>query len=121
MKLFRHIIYVLYSRYLINRYGYKRPKLEDRDILERIIFPYILSHSNPKTILDIGREGYEKFYNKFFAGRELWTLDIDPKQKEFGAKHHITDDVSNLKKHFKNNYFDFILMNGVFGWGLDKN
>jgi len=104
---------------LIKKYAYKRESFEDRDVLERIIFPYILARFNPKKILDIGREGYQEFYNEFFRGRELWTIDIDPAKNEFGSIHHITDDAANLKKYFKNNNFDFILMNGVLGWGLN--
>jgi SAM-dependent methyltransferase len=119
MLLFRIIYYFFYSRYLIKKYAYPRPKFEDRDVLERIIFPYVLSRLNPRRILDIGREDYQKFYNLFFRGRELWTLDKDPARQEFGADNHIVDDVANLRKHFQANYFDFILLNGVFGWGLN--
>jgi len=119
MLLFRIIYYFFYSRYLIKKYAYKRPKFEDRDVLERIIFPYVLSRLNPQRILDIGREDYQQFYNLFFQNRELWTIDKNPERREFGAKNHIIDDVANLKKYFSSNYFDFILMNGVFGWGLN--
>ncbi len=119
MLLFRIIYYFFYSRYLIKKYAYPRPKFEDRDVLERIIFPYVLSRLNPRRILDIGREDYQKFYNLFFRGRELWTLDKDPARQEFGADNHIVDDVANLRRYFTPNYFDFILLNGVFGWGLN--
>lgn len=112
--------YNFLAKKLIKKHAYDRKEFEDRDVLERIIFPYILAKFNPKKILDIGREDYQEFYNKFFHGRELWTIDIDPGKLEFGSLHHITDDVSNIKKYFSNNNFDFILMNGVFGWGLDK-
>jgi SAM-dependent methyltransferase len=105
---------------LINKYGYERPKFEDRDILERIIFPHILSYYAPQTVLDIGREGYTQFYNRFFRHSELWTLDYDPENEEFGANNHITDDVANLRKYFDENYLDLIIMNGVFGWGVNK-
>lgn len=105
---------------LIKKYAHKRKDLEDRDILERTIFPYVLASFNPKKILDIGREGDQEFYNEFFRGRELWTIDIDPAQYEFGSIHHITDDAANLKKYFKNNNFDFILMNKIFGYGLNN-
>ena len=114
-----------YYKYIANRlikeHGYKREQFEDRDVLERIIFPYILSFFNPRKILDIGREDYEEFYNEFFHKRELWTIDIDPGKQEFGSIHHITDDVSNIKKYFRDNFFCFILMNGVFGWGLNND
>jgi SAM-dependent methyltransferase len=109
------------AKKLIEEHAYERKEFEDRDVLERIIFPYILAFFNPKKILDIGREGYQEFYNEFFKNRELWTIDIDPGKQEFGSIHHITDDVSNIKKYFRNDFFDFILMNGVFGWGLNDN
>ena len=98
---------------------YEREEHEDRNVLEEIIFPYILATYEPQTILDIGREDYQQFYNEFFAGRELWSIDFDPERHEFGADKHITDDAANIKSHFQDNYFDFILMNGVFGWGLN--
>lgn len=120
LKPFRYLFYPLYTFYLIKRYTYKREKYEDRDILERIIFKYVLIHLDPKTILDIGREDYEHFYNKFFIGRKMWTIDLDPQKEEFGADNHIIDNVVNLQKHFQNNFFDLIIMNGVFGWGLNE-
>ncbi len=118
--IYRRIYYFFYSRYLIKKYAYQRLRFEDRDVLERIIFPYVLAYFNPNTILDIGREDYQQFYNHFFKGRELWTIDKDPARREFGAKNHIVGDAARLKKYFAPNYFDFILMNGVFGWGLNN-
>ena len=122
MNIFRKIYYNFLTKKIIKKnVHYERGKYEDRNVLEAIIFPYILAHKNPKTILDIGREDYQKFYNDFFKRRILWTMDNDPEREKYGAPgKHITDYASNLKKHFKNNYFDFILMNGVFGWGLNN-
>jgi SAM-dependent methyltransferase len=97
----------------------EREPLCDRIILEEIIFPNLLAYHDPKKILDIGREEYESFYNDFFIGRELWTIDIDPKRRRFGSKNHIIDNASNLKNHFQDGYFGAIIFNGVFGWGLN--
>ncbi|MEI7498190.1 MAG: methyltransferase domain-containing protein [Candidatus Falkowbacteria bacterium] len=120
MKFIRKLYYQAYSFYLVKKHAnYKREKYEDRNVLERIIFPYVLGEFNPKRVLDIGREDYQWFYNFFFVGRELWTLDRKTRRKEFGAEHHIVDDVANLKAHFEDNFFDFVIMNGVFGWGLN--
>jgi len=119
-KLYQIFHYNRLAKKLIKKYTYKRVKYEDRDVLERIIIPYILSRYNPEAILDIGREDYQHFYNQFFKNKELWTIDIDPDKRQFGAKNHVTDDISNIRNHFKSNYFDFILMNGVFGWGLNN-
>lgn len=96
-----------------------RQKYNDRRVLEQIIIPFILSRFAPRTVLEVGREPYEAFYNEFFAGRELWTIDWDQAKAPFGAPNHITDDAANLRRHFPEEYFDFVLMNGVFGWGLN--
>ncbi len=88
-------------------------------MLEQTIIPFILSRFEPRTVLDIGREAYEAFYNEFFTGRRLWTIDRDVNSTPFGAENHIVDDVVNLRNYFAERYFDFVLMNGVFGWGLN--
>lgn len=106
---------------LIRKYAdYEREEFEDRNVLERKIFPWILAELEPQTILDIGREEYQKFYNQFFRGRELWTMDFDPKRKKWGSKNHLTADAAEVGKLFQEKYFDVILMNGVFGWGLNE-
>lgn len=118
----KHKQYLSFCKRIVKEFAdYERDKYEDRNVLEEIIFPYILAAYEPQKIFDIGREDYQSFYNEFFAGRELWSLDFDPKRKKYGAKgkKHITDDAANVKAHFENGYFDFILMNGVFGWGLN--
>ena len=120
LKIFRRFYYPYLAKKLIKEYAYERLEFEDRDVLERIIFPHILINNNPQTILDIGREDYQHFYNEFFDGREFWTIDIDPAREEFGSDNHVIDSAANVKDHFDENYFDFILMNGVFGWGLNK-
>jgi SAM-dependent methyltransferase len=98
---------------------HEREEFEDRNVLERIIFPNLLALYEPQSVLDIGREDYQSFYNEFFEGRELWTMDRRPTRVEFGSENHISADVATLKKHFKNDRFDLIIMNGVFGWGLN--
>ena len=99
---------------------HRRQKYEDRRVLEQIIIPFVLSRFEPRTVLEVGREPYEAFYNQFFADRELWTLDRDATRRPFGARNHVVDDVANLRDHFREGYFDFVLMNGVFGWGLNE-
>lgn len=117
----RDLYYRRFAREIIRRHiGHARPRYDDRNVLERIIIPYVLSRLNPRTVLDIGREPYGAFYNEFYAGRELWTIDWDLAKARFGAPHHVVDDVANLRNHFPSAHFDFILMNGVFGWGLNQ-
>ncbi len=106
---------------IIKKYAdYEREEFEDRNVLERKIFPWVLSELEPNTILDIGREEYQKFYNHFFIGRELWTIDFDSKRTKWGAKNHLTGDAADVGVLFQAEYFDVVFMNGVFGWGLNE-
>jgi SAM-dependent methyltransferase len=89
-------------------------------VLEEIIIPFVLSRFEPARVLDIGREPYEAFYNEFFEGRELWTIDHDADKAASGAARHIVDSAANVGDYFAEDYFDFVLMNGVFGWGLNE-
>ncbi len=116
----RDIYYRYFALKVVRRHvSEARPKYEDRNVLELIIIPHVLSRFAPAAVLDIGREEYQRFYNEFFVGRELWTIDRDPGRRQFGARNHIVDDVANLRRHFREDYFGFVLMNGVFGWGLN--
>lgn len=99
---------------------YEREEFDDRNVLERKIFPWILSEFEPKTVLDIGREDYQKFYNEYFIDRELWSIDFDPKRKKWGAKNHIACDAADVGEKFEPEYFDVVMMNGVLGWGLNE-
>ena len=115
----------VYYRYLawrvVRRHvPYRRHRYADRRVLEQIIIPFTLSRFEPRTVLEVGREPYGAFYNEFFVGRELWTIDWDAARAGFGAPKHIIDNAANLRDHFSEGYFDVVLMNGVFGWGLNQ-
>jgi len=121
MKVARDSYYRSFARSVVARHvTLARPMYEDRNVLELVIIPFVLSRFEPETVLDIGREPYEAFYNEFFVGRELWTVDRDPQRAGFGSANHIVDDAASVGDHFPADYFDFVLMNGVFGWGLNE-
>ncbi|MGL5875417.1 MAG: class I SAM-dependent methyltransferase [Xenococcaceae cyanobacterium] len=86
----------------------------DRQLLENVIFPYFVDRTEFQKVLFVGCEWYSKPYNKYFKNKEYWTIEIDPKRRKYGAKNHVTDSIANLKSHFKDNYFDLIIFNGVF-------
>jgi len=116
----RDAYYKDFARKVVERRGeHARERSEDRRVLEQAIIPFVLSRFEPRMVLDVGREAYEAFYNGFFVGRELWTIDRDPEHASFGSRNHVVDDVANLRDHFDDRCFDFVLMNGVFGWGLN--
>lgn len=87
-----------------------------RYILERKIFPKI---KNKRTLL-VGVAYYTADYPKRLKENHLWTIDINPEAAEFGAKKHIIGNVVYIDKYFPENFFDVIILFGVFGYGLDK-
>jgi hypothetical protein len=96
-----------------------RMKTDDRRVLEDTILPAIARNSDYGTVLFIGCDWYTRGYQKLFAHRNYWTMEIDPSKKKFGARQHIVDSAENIAEHFKPASIDFIVCNGVIGWGLD--
>jgi hypothetical protein len=92
----------------------------DRRVLEQVIFPYFLNDKSCKTVLFVGVHWYTRGYNKRFENSKRYiTIDFDPSKRKYGANEHLVDDIKNLGKHLGPLSLDLILMNGVFGWGLN--
>ncbi len=96
-----------------------RMKTEDRRILEGTILPAIAGSPEYKRVLFIGCDWYTKGYQRLFSECDYWTMEIDPAKSKYGARQHIVDTAENLALHFKPDSLDFIVCNGVIGWGLD--
>jgi len=95
-------------------------RTDDRRVLEQVIIPYLAAQKNTHRVLFVGCEWYTRHYRKFFAGKEYWTIDFDPSKSAYGSKgHHLVDSIENISNYFTENYFDVIVCNGVFGWGLN--
>jgi hypothetical protein len=95
-------------------------RLTDRQILERDIFPYIVAHPEFHDILWVGCSWYTAAYAKLFQDRNFWTLDIDPLKRRYGSDRHLVDGMENVRRHFGLEVLDFVLCNGVIGWGIDS-
>jgi SAM-dependent methyltransferase len=94
----------------------------DRRYLRRAIFP-ALARRSPRRLLFVGVRGYTARYAASFeaAGVEYWTCDIDPDAGPHGAPgRHRRADVCRLDETFSRGFFDCVVMNGVFGWGVDN-
>ena len=92
---------------------------EDRRVLEQVIFPHFLGDRTCQDILFVGCDWYTKGYGAWFAGKNYWTIEVDPALRKFGAEQHIVDSLQNIPRHFPRGTLDLIICNGVFGWGLD--
>ncbi|MET0657927.1 MAG: methyltransferase domain-containing protein, partial [Steroidobacteraceae bacterium] len=105
------------------RYALRLPTpldTEDRRVLEQVIFRYYVSQPDIQTILFVGVDWYTKHYERaFFRGRTLWTLDVDPKTRKFGARRHVTSALEDAQLHFPPDHFDLIVCSGVYGFGID--
>jgi SAM-dependent methyltransferase len=94
----------------------------DRVYLRRTVLP-ALAEARPDRILFVGVRGYTRSYGSMFQGlpTEYWTSDIDPAVAAFGAPNrHVTEDVRDLDSAFPPGFFDLVVLNGVFGWGVDR-
>ena len=73
-------------------------------------------------MLFVGCRRYTQFYDRYFAdaGTEYWTTDIDPESRRWGVKNrHVVCDIRHADAHFPAGHFDAVLLNGVFGFGVD--
>lgn len=94
----------------------------DRQYMENSLLPAFARLPSPR-VLDVGTRFFTPRYAKFFrSGSEYWTLDIDPAVAQFGSPgRHVTGSVVTAAEFFKPAYFDVVLLNGVFGWGVDDS
>ena len=96
-------------------------KTEDRRVLEQLIFPYYATRSDIHSVLFVGCDWYTGHYGKaFFRGHDYWTIEPSEPGRKFGSKgHHVVASWEKLGEHFPERYFDLIIANGVYGFGLN--
>ncbi len=95
----------------------------DRQILETLILPWYAAHPGIRRVLFVGCADFTQFYESFFADQDYFTIEINPARAQYGAtkpKHHFIDSVENVDRYFLPSSLDLIIINGVFGWGLDQ-
>ena len=109
----RRCVGMWYGELLIGR-------LPDRIYLECELIPAAALHGG--KVLFIGCRQYTKHYPALFRlhGAECWTIDIDPTVARWGApKRHVIGDIQDALDHWPPSTFDIIVLNGVFGFGLN--
>jgi SAM-dependent methyltransferase len=93
----------------------------DRRVLEQIIFPGYLADPRIGRVLFVGCDNYTAQYQRrFFASHDYWTIEPNPKMRRYGSKQHVIARLEQLSDHFRPGFFDLIICNGVYGWGLDS-
>jgi SAM-dependent methyltransferase len=105
------------------RYALRLPTplmTEDRRVLEQIIFKYYASRAEIKSILFVGCEWYTTHYRRvFFPHHDYWTIEPSARARRYGARQHIVAPLERVDEFFPEDYFDLIICNGVYGFGLD--
>ena len=92
----------------------------DRKFLVNSIFPAV-KRIQPRKLLFVGCKRYTAGYCSSLgaAGVECWTIDIDAASARWGAGNkHIIGDFQTIESQC-DVLFDVVIMNGVFGFGLD--
>jgi SAM-dependent methyltransferase len=93
----------------------------DRRVLEQIILPGYLADPRIRRVLFVGCDNYTAQYERrFFASHDYWTIEPNPKMRRYGSKQHVIAPLEQLSDHFSAGFFDLIICNGVYGWGLDS-
>ena len=95
--------------------------LPDRRYMEEVLIPAMVA-LRPGRLLDVGIEHYSGHYRQAFpADCEYWTLDCNPAVAGLGAPgRHIVGDALELGAHFPPGSLDLVLLNGTFGFGIDR-
>jgi SAM-dependent methyltransferase len=94
---------------------------EDRRVLERIIFRYYAAQPDVRSVLFVGCDWYTRHYGRrYFGQHDFWTIEPSESARRFGARQHVIAPLERLDAFFPQGYFDLIICNGVFGYGLDS-
>ena len=104
------------------RLGIDTRKLRpDRKTLEKSVFPELARSKEYQRILFVGCDWYTLHYPSLFRDKEFITMEISPDLAQYGAPNHIIDSCENISERFEANSLDCVILNGVFGFGLNES
>lgn len=92
----------------------------DRVILTGTILPAFAVFPR---VLWVGCQAYTPPYYAQLESRggECWTLDLNPESALWGREgRHVTGDLTQADTLFEPAFFDAVICNGIFGWGVDS-
>ncbi|SJZ47575.1 hypothetical protein SAMN02745126_01245 [Enhydrobacter aerosaccus] len=107
---------------LLHVLGVNRPyaelgNLASRRCLEGEILPWV--GARYANVLFVGAAPYTHHYEKLFRRGQYTTLDSHPSTAVWGAADHIRAPVQDINRHRRPGSFDCVILNGVFGFGVD--
>ena len=90
---------------------------ESRICLDRELLPWLAGRY--AGILFVGTSSYTRQYERLFRPDQYTTIDLQPRNAVWGARQHIVAPIEEIGRHRPKGYFDCIVLNGVFGYGVD--
>jgi len=100
-----------------DRYAALR-KAPSRLFLQDEIMPWV--SRNCASVLFVGTGPYVYQFEKLFRSRHYMTIDPDPAVAVWGARRHVVGLVQDIGRYAAKSSFDCIIMNGVFGFGVNE-
>lgn len=88
-----------------------------RLFLEHEILPAVARHH--RRVLFVGTGSYTYHYERQFRREQYTTIEMQPRNAAWGARDHIVAPVEEIGRHRPAGFFDCVILNGVFGYGVD--
>jgi len=118
----KNLVYLPVKRWLLlhfkldNSYFKKQP---DRIWLDTQLYPK-LAKLKQGRVLFVGCAYYTwESLSLFNKGVDLVTVDIDECNAIWGGKKHLVASILDIDKYVEPDSFDVVLLNGIFGHGVD--
>jgi hypothetical protein len=85
--------------------------------LEKELLPWLAKHY--RKLLFVGTASYTFHYEGQFRRDQYTTIDWHPRNVVWGARDHIIARIEDIARVRPKGSFDCIILNGVFGFGVD--
>ena len=95
----------------------------DRTFLENVLLPELANLLREHDrVLFVGLDYYTTSYGAFFNKQEFHTIDVVCWRRVYSRNGiHKTQDLKTLTNAYPPNYFQLIIVNGIFGFGIDDS
>lgn len=100
--------------------GWTAIRQPDRLWLERVLFYHLRREKDPDKVLFIGAAAYTRWYHRLFKKAALESIDVDESVARHGSPtRHVVGSCTELPRYWTQGYFDAVVFNGVYGWGVN--
>lgn len=86
--------------------------------MEREILPWLAARC--RRVLFVGAAPYTHHYERLFRPGQYTTIDVHSSTAVWGSRDHIVGPIQDINRRRPKGSFDGIVLNGVFGFGVDK-